>query len=49
MKEEDINGMLKIIHECRSPDAPFTLKSYQEIKEVWKEASHMMTPVSCYF
>ncbi|EDR00662.1 uncharacterized protein LACBIDRAFT_313195 [Laccaria bicolor S238N-H82] len=44
MKEEDVNGLLRIFQDCRSPDALFTLKSHQNIKEIWKEASHMMTP-----
>ena len=48
MKEEDVNGLLQIFQDCRSPDAPFTLKSHQNIKEIWKEASHMMTPVGSY-
>ena len=45
MKEEDVNGLLQIFQDCCSPDAPFTLKSHQNIKEIWKEASHMITPV----
>ena len=48
MKEEDVNGLLQIFQDCHSPDAPFTLKSHQNIKEIWKEASHMMTPVGFY-
>ncbi|EDR01163.1 uncharacterized protein LACBIDRAFT_333567 [Laccaria bicolor S238N-H82] len=46
MKEEDVNGLLQIFQDCCSPDVPFTLKSHQNIKEIWKEASHMMTPQS---
>ena len=48
MKEEDANGLLQIFQNFCSSEAPFTLKSHQNIREIWKEASYMMTPVGFY-
>jgi hypothetical protein len=46
LNQSQIEKILKIINKVASPDAAFTLRSYQQLQKTWELASTLQTPVS---